>query len=287
MANIFRRIPIAGGDNNTWAPYLLAIISDSVGCYSSYLYDDSGTLKLSKGKIGINNDTNEGICLIDTVTTITLDATNGIWQKIEVSVFGSAVTLSATAIAGKTDPSVVPTEFTGAYDPEKSGYYISTTKRCIGVIFKNSAGVLDGIVNAENNILGYYGTSYLVTAHTNQIWWEKKQGLWKCHTKLQIGLWNMTDGTQVRHITHNINGLKIKNIFVVILDDAGNPSPLINATPTAVLSGFFRAYVTDGTGNINTVISLGMTNAVGNWFNTVSYNDPAINRGYIYLDLDE
>lgn len=161
MANIFRRQPQIGGDTNAWGTYLNAIINDATGIYSSYLYNDSGTLKLSKGLIGIDNDTNIGLATIDTITTITLTGTAGIWQKIELSVSGASVTLAATDIAGETDPDVVPSGFTGAYDPEKGGYYITSSKRCIGIVFVDGGGILGEIINA--------GIDYLTTLTTRNL----------------------------------------------------------------------------------------------------------------------
>ena len=61
MANNFTRFPITGGDDGVWGPLLLANIRDMVGLNSCKLYDDSGTLKVSQGKIGINDNTNEGM----------------------------------------------------------------------------------------------------------------------------------------------------------------------------------------------------------------------------------
>lgn len=285
MANTFRRQPIAGGDNNAWAPYLLASIDIAIGNYSSYLYNDSGTLKVSKGIIGIDNDTNKGVALIDTVTTITLSATNGIWQKIEMSVSGSAVTFTALDIAGKTDPSVIPTEFSGGYDNEKMGFYISSTKRCIGVIFKDSNGVLAGVVNAENSIFGYYGNSYLNTAQTAQIFWEKKIGKWNCHAKYQIGAWNMSTTASVT-INHILSvTLKVKDISVMIISDTLNGIIPLDGYPTPFYAP--GGLVIGGIVGFG-VPSIELYRTTGGYFDaTGGFTSVLINRGNIFIEIEE
>lgn len=280
MANIFRRQPQIGGDTNSWGTYLNAIIGDATGKYSSYLYNDSGTLKLSKGVIGIDNDTNTGLAVINTITTITLTGSTGIWQKIELSVSGASVTLAAANIAGKTNPAVLPTEFTTVYDAEKMGYYIATTKRCIGVVFVDSGGVLAGIVNAEDGILGYYGNAYLNTTQTAQIFWEKKYGTYNSYATYEIGSWDM-DTFPEKNVAHYLaDGSKIKNIYVLINKDDSTIHPLLS------WENYGNPYISGTVYLIgSSYVSLNRANSA--FYDSADYNDPNINRGNIYLRLSE
>ena len=158
MANTFYREPITGADENQWAPYLLGQIREAIGHYTARLYNDAGTLKITEGRIGIDNETNQGVSDIDTVTTISLaGVTNGNWAKIEMTVAGSSVTFAAADTNTGTDTNLylMPSAFTGAYDNEKNGYYIAATKRCIGVVYKDAGGSLQIVVNALDNKEGY------------------------------------------------------------------------------------------------------------------------------------
>lgn len=148
MANNFTRFPVTGGDNGVWGPLLLANIRDMVGLNSCKLYDDSGTLKVSQGKIGINDNTNEGIMTIDTITTISIaGVSNSNWAQIEVELSGGVPVFSATDISGATDSDALPTNLTDSYVGSKNGFYINATKRTIGAIYKDSGGNLSFVVN--------------------------------------------------------------------------------------------------------------------------------------------
>lgn len=160
MANNFVREPIINADINTWANYELPQNRRSEGINTAKIYDDSGTLKISKGVIGLNDGTNRGTILIDTVTTINIGScANANWCKIEVSVSGTAVTVAAATIAGATNAKSLPADFTSAYNPEKGGFYITATKRCIGIAWKNTGGTLEGVVNSLSEIDGWEGYS--------------------------------------------------------------------------------------------------------------------------------
>lgn len=150
MANTFFRLPKENGDENTWAQYVLALEKNAIGDYTSYLYDDSGVLKLSLGRVGINNGTTSGIVLNDTITTISIaGVSNSNWAAIEMSVAGITATYTATDIAGETEEYSIPSDFTGNWDYDKNGIYITSTKRTIGVIYKNSGGTLSTIINGN------------------------------------------------------------------------------------------------------------------------------------------
>lgn len=161
MANNFVRFPIAGGDDGVWAPNAeQQLRMGGLGQYTARLYLDGGALKLDKGLIGIDDGTNEGCSIIDTVTTISDAAIgNSIWSQIEMSVSGTSVTLAITAMAGETDPAALPAAFTGGYDGDKQGFYINATKRCLGMVWKNAGGTLEGVINAGSYREEYEGYS--------------------------------------------------------------------------------------------------------------------------------
>lgn len=160
MANSFFRKAIIGADDNNWAIYNDAFNLNAIGDYSCYLFNDSGILKISKGRVGINNGSVVGVSDIDTITTVSIAGiTNSTWAKIEMSVSGSAVTFSSLDISSENDPASFPSVMATAYNGEKQGYYIDSTKRVIGLIWKNSSGVLDGIVNVRGADEGYIGYS--------------------------------------------------------------------------------------------------------------------------------
>jgi hypothetical protein len=160
MANTFKIEPIDFGDSGVWGPKELAQNRPSLGAISCLLYDDGGTLKINKGQIGFDDGTNKGISVIDTITTISLASVSaGNWAKIEMAISLGAPVFTATDIAGATTAATIPTGFTGAWDYSKQGYYISATKRCIGLIWYTGGSVLSGVVNCIPMGQGYLGTS--------------------------------------------------------------------------------------------------------------------------------
>lgn len=174
MANTFYREPVEGADENSWAPLLLSIIAESIGAYNSYLYDDSGALKLTRGKIGIDDNTNRGVVVLDTEETIDLSSvSSGNWAKIEMSVSGIIPSFSASDISGATDPETIPVDFSSAYNNEKNGFYIIPTSRTIGVVWVNSSAVLKGIVNCADKVNGYIGENVTDDVNEYPIYFEK------------------------------------------------------------------------------------------------------------------
>ena len=61
MANRAVREPRTGHDDGTWAQYDLAHKRLTLAQNTCHLYDDAGTLKISKGKIGFDDGTNKCI----------------------------------------------------------------------------------------------------------------------------------------------------------------------------------------------------------------------------------
>lgn len=158
MANYYQREPIDGSDQGVWGPKELQQNRVANGVITCELYDDSGTLKLTTGKIGMDNGSSKGVIIVDTVTTISLvSVSNANWFKVEVSVSGTVPTFTATDISGETDNESIPDTLDDNYDNDKGGYYIDTSKRCIGMGFKTSGGSLGGIVNVDSIREGYLG----------------------------------------------------------------------------------------------------------------------------------
>lgn len=256
MSNLFYRKPIIGADENSWAPLNDAHLNVGLGACSVKLYDDGGTLKVSKGIIGISDGTVTGIAYIDTVTTISLAGiSNGNWAKIEMSVSGTSVTFTATDIAGATDPEVLPAGFTGSFDDEKRGYYITATKRCIGLAWKNSSGTLEGIANVLNNVEGYEGYSISDDANDNWYYFDLNKvsdskrvdtlramyvnvagtkSIKKLLTKIiEIGSWNMNT-TSAFQVAHGLSDhTKIRTVTGMITNDAGTTLYPIGIGPSS------------------------------------------------------
>ena len=162
MANEFIRKPIDNGDLDNWATYANRQIENTYGVNTCQLYNDAGTLKITKGIIGIEDGTNNGTSVIDTITSISIaGVSNSNWAQIEMAVSGTTVTIAATDIAGATTQSSPPATFMNAYNPEKGGYYINSTKRTIGIIYKDGSGNLAEIVNTFSNDEGFTDMGFL------------------------------------------------------------------------------------------------------------------------------
>jgi hypothetical protein len=162
MANTFWKLPIDHGDNNIWGPKTLKNLRASVRDINAELYDDTGTLKLTKGWIGIDDGTVAGVSDIDTVTTVDISGiTSGIWAEIYMSISGTAVTIAAVDIAGATTEDDIPSAFLNSYDRVKGGYYIAASRRCLGIAWKTGGGALSHIINASSNTIDIFrGTIY-------------------------------------------------------------------------------------------------------------------------------
>lgn len=158
MANEFTREPQDGGDIGVWGPFELAQNRSSLGANTVKLYNDSGTLKMKVGKIGLDNESKKGVASYDAISTISIaGVSTSNWAKIELTVSGTTPTLTASDISGATDPNVIPADFKNAYDGEKGGYYISATARTIGIVYKDSGDALANIINTKSIIEGFYG----------------------------------------------------------------------------------------------------------------------------------
>ena len=277
MANTFYRKPTIGGDIGSWGPYNDALNDASLGVLSSKLYNDGGALKVSVGKIGINNGTNRGICDIDTVTTVDLSGvSNSIWAAIEMSISGTAVTFTATDIAGATDPAALPASFKAAFDGAKGGFYIDPTKRLVGLAWKNSSGVLLAVINTVGGVEDWWASQ--IGLHTDTI--HTQQGPGKGFV-LNTGAWDM-DATTFISVSHYF-GVFFKdrsNIEVSILADDGNSIHKLDkfedaADPSLINGGIYS----------NTAVLIRLDRRTGGWFDSANYNDAVMNRGYLTVHM--
>jgi hypothetical protein len=161
MAETFIREAINGSDQGVWGPHELAQDRRSLGDLTAQIYDDSGTLKLSIGKIGFDQGATKGTIEVDAIKTISIaGVSNGNWAKVEAYLStGTTVVIEATDITGATTSTTLPSDFTTNYDGAKGGFYITATKRCIGLIWKTSGGSLSGVVNCLEGLEAYHGKS--------------------------------------------------------------------------------------------------------------------------------
>jgi len=155
----FTRRPTPGGDSGIWDQFQLPQDYISLSLLTTYLYSNAGALTLSKGNIGLDDGSQAGVVIVDTVTTISLvGLTASCWARIEVSRSGTTPTIAITSIAGETNPAALPASFTGGIDAAKGGFYISSMKRVLGLAWINAAGALTGIINCQTGII-YSGYS--------------------------------------------------------------------------------------------------------------------------------
>lgn len=159
MANVFYLEPIDGGDTGIWGSKELRQNRLGSGLMAAKIYDDSGTLKISKGRIHLDDDSGNGVVYVDTITTVDISGvTNSRWFTVEVSRTGTTPSFAAVELAD-ANPYDLPTNLDSYYDPEKGGYYRVGTARIIGLGWKATGGSLAGIVNVESMIEGYAGYS--------------------------------------------------------------------------------------------------------------------------------
>lgn len=160
MADVAVRQALNGGDADVWAAFEQAHNHLAIGVNTRRVYLDAGTLYLGPGRVGLDNGSNFYAISNDTERSLSVAAlTASCWASIELSVVAGVVTTTLTSLAGETDPAVLPAAFTGAYDGEKGGFYITGTKRCIAVIWINAGGDVEGIVNGIGNCEGWSGYS--------------------------------------------------------------------------------------------------------------------------------
>jgi hypothetical protein len=281
MANTFYPFPTVGGSNNTWGTSLNVLLrAGGEGALSAELYNDAGTLKLSKGDIGIYDGVVHGISVIDTITTIsTAGMTANNWHKVEMSVSGSSVTLTIAAIAGATDESTIDATTKAAYDYTKQGYYLAATKRLLGVVYLRTALALGRIVNCESGKLGFKGIT--IGEHYDTAGVLTKSYLTKM--VIEIGDWNM-DTTVFILVNYPFAILQaIRNAKVVIRDDGGTVVDLLDkfgpdlTDPLLVVGGLYVTY------NAGHAVLYRRT---GGSFDGVNYDSIGYNRGWLTIEYE-
>jgi len=148
MANRAQRFCIDGGDRGVWGPKENEVNLLGLGTCTAYLYDDAGTLTLGKGRVGLDDGSQKCSLIVDTATAVSLAGlTASRWAQVELSRVNTTLVIEITTIAGASDPAALPASFTGAYDGDKQGYYVVTTKRVVGLAWINAGGNLEGIIN--------------------------------------------------------------------------------------------------------------------------------------------
>jgi hypothetical protein len=160
MADVAVRQALDGGDEDIWAAFEQAHNHLSIGVNTRRLYLDAATLYLSAGMLGLYNGSQYYSISNAAARSIAVAAlTASCWARVELSVAAGVVVTEITSIAGETDPAVLPVSYTGAYVGAKGGHYITATKRCIGIVWINAAGAVEGIVNGIGCCDGYSGYS--------------------------------------------------------------------------------------------------------------------------------
>jgi len=176
MANVFIREAIDGSDSGIWADKELAQNRGGQLGQTTEIFEFlSGIfLKIKVGRIGFDNGSNKGTIVVDTETTISIaGVSNSNWAIVEVSVSGTTPSFTATDISGATDPGTLPTDFTSNYDYTKYGFYLTSTKRVLGVIWVNASGIIEGVVNALPYVNGYSGYSITDDSRNHYYRWDK------------------------------------------------------------------------------------------------------------------
>jgi hypothetical protein len=153
----FLRWPELGADYNVWANFLLPQLQASVGLFSGRLVNSGGTLTLPVCHIGIDSGTSKGIIETGGDSIGLSGCSNSNWIAIEISVAGTTYTLTATDIAGATDPTIIPASVRAAWDGLKGGFYLTASKRLIGLAWKDAGGVLIEVFALDQQLDPYLG----------------------------------------------------------------------------------------------------------------------------------
>lgn len=264
MAFSFLREPIDHGDSNIWASYLMAQIRrGALGALTLELYNNGGALTLSAGYAGIDNGVAKGTIENSAASIIDISSiTNSHWAQIELSVSGTVVTLAITEMAD-TDRWTIPATVKNAYDYTKQGYYITATKRLVGIVYKTAGAAVGRIVVCENNRFGFRGVEYVDTEIGGVI---SKSYVAKYY--IELGAWNMDTTATLQPIGDLTNARKLIDISTLICEDT-----IALITPLN-RSGFSEWWQPN-------LITLQRTG--GGLFDSASYDNVAINRGTLVL----
>ena len=279
MANAFQRFPQVGGDINIGGDYNEFQLESLLGVITSQLYNDGGALKLKVGRIGIDNGTTKGAAILDTVETIDLSGvSNETWAKIEMAISGTAPVFTAADIAGATDPAEAPATFKNSYNGLKGGFYIDTAKRCIGLAWKNSSGVLLAIINVCPHINDFWASEIGLHTGTIQTQDAPRKGF-----QIELGDWNMdTNSTLTVSTSFGAGfGFAVKSVETIIRSDVDNarfPLELFsNAADPNLLQGAFT--------NITATGDILLARRTGGYYDGVLFDSLSYNRGWLTIYL--
>lgn len=151
MANAFYKEPTVASDLGIWGSKELRQNQATMGLLTAKLYNDSGVLKLTTGVIGFNDGSMNGTFIMDTVETLDFSGvTNGYWFTIELSRTNATPVFTITRIEAATSQSLSP-EINAYYNPLKGGYYMTASKRLIGLAWKTGGGALEAVFNLISN----------------------------------------------------------------------------------------------------------------------------------------
>jgi hypothetical protein len=152
MAYTATREAIDGGDLDTWAQYQQAHDRLSIGLCTADLFISGGAAYMRKGKIGLYNGTTRYVIDNSADASISVAGlTASRWAQVEVSVVAGAVVVEVASMGSEVERLVTPSTFLAAYDGSKGGHYLSTTKRCIGLLWVDSTGAVANIINPVAN----------------------------------------------------------------------------------------------------------------------------------------
>jgi hypothetical protein len=279
MSNVFRRFPEPGGDYDAGANYNQYQLESTLGLITSQLYNDGGDLTLKVGQIGIDNGPNKGVAKIDTEEVIDLSGcSNSNWIKVEMAISGTAPVFTATDITGATDPSEAPTTFKNSYDGEKGGFYISASKRCIGLAWKNGSDVLLAIINVCPHINNYWASE--IGLHTDTI---HRQRAPKMGFNFEIGDWNMDIAVgAIIPEYFDVFEEAVINVKTIIRNDA-NTSFLPLEILVSAAAGTPPSGGCSGVSGGN--IGLGRVQNQG--FDNANYDSTSYNRGWITIYMKD
>lgn len=276
----FWRMPQQGSDENSWAQYNDAHIKEAIGECNVIVYDDSDILKISKGRIGIDDDTRIGVSILDTVTIIDYSGINtSHWAELYMTVSAANATFTILQMID-TNGMVVPTDFKNAWDSAKGGYYINSARRCIALVYVDSAGKIGGIINMYNNMEGYNGYCYTNSGKTGYVNWQVTKDTFKKWGIAEIPSWNM-DTTPSIAIPGSFTfiGIKCIHMSAIIFDDSGDPWPISYVSTGGSLGGSLSM----GSGGNMAAYRVG-----GGIFDNAGFNDPGVvPRGRIYCEFIE
>lgn len=265
----FLRFAYDHGDLNTWQPlYLRLIKAGGIGGLSCELSNNAGALQLGLGFGGIDNGTLAGFGAIEVTTAGNISlagVTDGLWHAVEYSVSGTAVTFYVTALAGETDESFMSLTMKGYYDGSKQGYYRIASRRVIGFVFIRAGAVLGRIVNTESGKLGFKGIRIL----DNPLSSGGSSTVEYIAQITKSYLWDMdTNATITVTMPFAIVGLQVREIRVTVVHD-----------------NRVAIYNLETAGKINDLLYdvLTLERTGGGIFDSVSYNDGGIDRGYVTI----